>query len=539
MNNKQRLQEHNGISILKTLTYYIIAILNDNMVTLVTITQLIPVLANNINYYKRGNGDDVSIPVLVPTATQIMLILYLLLQVASEPLCPGLVCAQAYVPDDTAHSIAWLRTRVAIVRHCLPQWKDSVRQCIVSSSLRIWKKCQCSRQVLPSRVLQQTTADTCHVSQAKTKAVENWQPPCEDGGYAGTTTRELARGPLHNEMGVDRAEHLCTCATQHASVLHGLCGRHFEQRLRTETSKIHSVPIPSPRIFIGERSSHCANCHPVRSEYFEERGKQALDRTDNERAKGRSRVTIRAEEARTTDVIDAITGKNDAGAVKTQATEINDGNSGSLLKFRVQAGDSVMEKHIEIFVDETTDIRFVEQPSLCVRWLDVDKNKIHEDFLSFTPVKDLTGQGIAETIIAALKHHGIHDEFLIGQGYYCASSMSGYLHGAQAYTQLKERFQMHKPLITAIQKIIPTHSNDATNEELRTCAEFYKTILPKHSTFDAEFSIWKNKWLKEDTKSRPANASDAFAICDKNFFPNMKKLLQVIATLPVSTATPE
>ncbi|KAJ8891699.1 hypothetical protein PR048_004228 [Dryococelus australis] len=61
--------------------------------------------------------------------------------------------------------------------------------------------------------------------------------------------------------------------------------------------------------------------------------------------------------------------------------------------------------------------------------------KEHIDFLSFTPLKDLTGQGIAETIIAALKHHGIHDEYLIGQGYDGASSISGYLHGAQAYVR--------------------------------------------------------------------------------------------------------
>ncbi|KAJ8877295.1 hypothetical protein PR048_021749 [Dryococelus australis] len=40
-------------------------------------------------------------------------------------------------------------------------------------------------------------------------------------------------------------------------------------------------------------------------------------------------------------------------------------------------------------------------------------------------------------------------------------------------TQLKERFQKHKSLITAIQKIIPARSNDTTKEELRTCAEFY------------------------------------------------------------------
>ncbi|KAJ8897406.1 hypothetical protein PR048_002752 [Dryococelus australis] len=55
----------------------------------------------------------------------------------------------------------------------------------------------------------------------------------------------------------------------------------------------------------------------------------------------------------------------------------------------------------------------------------------------------------------------------------------------------------------------------------------------------AETIISALKWFKEGLKSRPANASEAFAICDKNFFLNVKKLLQIMTTLPVSTATPE
>ncbi|KAJ8887382.1 hypothetical protein PR048_013597 [Dryococelus australis] len=103
----------------------------------------------------------------------------------------------------------------------------------------------------------------------------------------------------------------------------------------------------------------------------------------------------------------ALTGNHDAGTVNTQATEINYGNFRCLLRFCVQAGGSM----------RLQTKKTVEQLSLCFRWLDVDENKIHEEFLSFNPVKDLTGQGIAETIIAALKHHGIHDDYLIGQGY--------------------------------------------------------------------------------------------------------------------------
>lgn len=42
-----------------------------------------------------------------------------------------------------------------------------------------------------------------------------------------------------------------------------------------------------------------------------------------------------------------------------------------------------------VLADETTDISQVEQFSLCVRYVD---DKIREDFLTFVPVYDVTGE---------------------------------------------------------------------------------------------------------------------------------------------------
>ncbi|KAF2899969.1 hypothetical protein ILUMI_06216 [Ignelater luminosus] len=73
-----------------------------------------------------------------------------------------------------------------------------------------------------------------------------------------------------------------------------------------------------------------------------------------------------------------------------------------------------------------------EQMSLYVRYIDPDKICLKEDFIEFVPVQDLTGEGIALTIMSRLQPIGINLNTLIEQGYDRASAMSGSFKGAQA-----------------------------------------------------------------------------------------------------------
>jgi len=149
----------------------------------------------------------------------------------------------------------------------------------------------------------------------------------------------------------------------------------------------------------------------------------------------------------------------------------NDGTFRSLLRFRVDAGDTVLEyhfindnnrlqyispsiqnefieicskiikkknvdnvnnsKYFAVLADETTEISNVEQMSLCLRYIDIINNVIREDFLEYIPVYDMTGRGLALTIITRLKEIGINLNYKIGQGYDGAASMNGHLNGAQ------------------------------------------------------------------------------------------------------------
>lgn len=84
-----------------------------------------------------------------------------------------------------------------------------------------------------------------------------------------------------------------------------------------------------------------------------------------------------------------------------------------------------------VLADETTDIANIEQLSLCVRY--IDEGIVQETFLEFVPVLDVTGKGIATSIIESLKSAGIDITKMRGQGFDGAASMSGKFNGVQAH----------------------------------------------------------------------------------------------------------
>lgn len=49
----------------------------------------------------------------------------------------------------------------------------------------------------------------------------------------------------------------------------------------------------------------------------------------------------------------------------------------------------------------------------------------------------------------------------------------------------------------------------------------------------------KKKWTNEPGKYCPNSAIEAYIECNSDYFPNISFLLKLLATLPVSTSTPE
>ncbi|KAL4153318.1 hypothetical protein QTP88_001151 [Uroleucon formosanum] len=95
-------------------------------------------------------------------------------------------------------------------------------------------------------------------------------------------------------------------------------------------------------------------------------------------------------------------------------------------------------KYFSIIADETADIFGIEQFSLCARYFDSTDKIIHEDFLKFVPVHDVSGRALADTIINELKSLNIDIKHLRGQGYDGAATMSGKFNGVA--TLIKNKY---------------------------------------------------------------------------------------------------
>ncbi|XP_025204014.1 52 kDa repressor of the inhibitor of the protein kinase-like [Melanaphis sacchari] len=106
-------------------------------------------------------------------------------------------------------------------------------------------------------------------------------------------------------------------------------------------------------------------------------------------------------------------------------------------------------------------------------------------------------------------------------------------------THLKSKFEYHHDLILSFQNIMPNKVVFTNEKDVFNLWDFYKTILSDHQQFNSEYLLWKSKWVKEKEDCRPSSAFEAFLKCDSDFFPNIKQLLTIISTLPVSTTTAE
>ncbi|CAF1146724.1 unnamed protein product [Rotaria sordida] len=127
---------------------------------------------------------------------------------------------------------------------------------------------------------------------------------------------------------------------------------------------------------------------------------------------------------------------------------------------------------------------------------------------------------------------------------------------------LKDRFCMHVKHAASISCIIPKFIHNKTFDDILPAIQLYQSLLPGSITnIKSEFLQWKNKWTgiynesntttnslnnnaSVSSKKRklitiPDTAIDAFNECNEAFYPNIKALLCIFSTLPVTTASVE
>lgn len=102
----------------------------------------------------------------------------------------------------------------------------------------------------------------------------------------------------------------------------------------------------------------------------------------------------------------------------------------------------------------------------------------------------------------------------------------------------------HLPLILPNCAIESMNNEELKEESLKKLINrFYPLLdIPDESTgltlFKNEFELWRRKWIR-DQSSIPNTVIEALLVCDKDVYPIINKLLQLLATLPVSNASAE
>lgn len=107
-------------------------------------------------------------------------------------------------------------------------------------------------------------------------------------------------------------------------------------------------------------------------------------------------------------------------------------------------------------------------------------------------------------------------------------------------SSLEERFLVHRVLFKGFSCLLPKKSEDlGTVDGLEKLHDFYATdsSLSDLDTTKAEVKLFHQRLSRMECL--PRNAMEALSVCEQNIYPNVFRLLKILATLPVSTASNE
>ena len=78
-----------------------------------------------------------------------------------------------------------------------------------------------------------------------------------------------------------------------------------------------------------------------------------------------------------------------------------------------------------------------------------------------------------------------------------------------------------------------------TSSETDNLLELYQQDSANKIVTIPEVTRWKEKWNKRNVTILQTNATDALEIRNADLFPNVRKLLTILETLPATTAASE
>lgn len=105
-------------------------------------------------------------------------------------------------------------------------------------------------------------------------------------------------------------------------------------------------------------------------------------------------------------------------------------------------------------------------------------------------------------------------------------------------SHLRDRFGPSQKKSLSLMGLVPAYiAKDFSI--LKPAVEMYADLLPSEYEAQAEFIVWQHKWQGHEMAAEINTAVAALQVCRGETLPNIKVLLQILATFPVTTAEPE
>lgn len=113
-------------------------------------------------------------------------------------------------------------------------------------------------------------------------------------------------------------------------------------------------------------------------------------------------------------------------------------------------------------------------------------------------------------------------------------------------TQMTERFSAQFDIVRQLSSLVPGFCGFSAIRpcqlgDISDAVSFYSSLIDP-SRVQHELQTWNNKWFGDkdsQVTELPATALAALEHCSPNFYPNIHRLLTILATLPVTTASAE
>ena len=107
-------------------------------------------------------------------------------------------------------------------------------------------------------------------------------------------------------------------------------------------------------------------------------------------------------------------------------------------------------------------------------------------------------------------------------------------------SDINSRFSEHSKRVATLQGLLPKNITSTTTfSDIEPAITFYHDDLPNALILDEELHRWKLRWLEVPQQNRPGTLGSTLKQCSSDDLPNIKTLLKLFATLPLSSCSCE